>query len=92
MYTRLFPYTRLVESSSPQPREQKSKTSRCHRRHTWLFGATLLGHWSKIPQKVAVGYFLHRRSDFNPALPNPCGLVAEVLRVFALHPSRRSGS
>jgi len=57
MYTRLIPYTRLVESSSPQPREQKPKTSRCHRRHTWLFGATLLSHWSKIPQQVAVGHF-----------------------------------
>jgi hypothetical protein len=87
MYTRLIPYTRLVESSSPQPREQKPKTCRCHRRHTWLSGATLLGHWSKIPHKVAVGYFLHRPSGLSPALPSPRGLVAEVLRVsaFALH-------
>ena len=57
MYTRLIPYTQLVESSSPQLREQKPKTSRCHRRHTWLFGATLSSHWSKIPRQVAVGLF-----------------------------------
>jgi hypothetical protein len=50
MYTRLVPYARLVKSSSPQPREQKPEASRCHRRYTWLFGATLLSHWSKIPQ------------------------------------------
>jgi hypothetical protein len=35
--------------------------------------------------------FLHRLSDLSPALPNPCGLVAEVLRVFAfaVHQEKR---
>jgi hypothetical protein len=38
------------------PRERKPIASRCARRHTWLYGATLARLWSKVPRKVALSY------------------------------------
>ncbi len=56
MYTRRFLYAWRLRRHAPA-KGAKGQTSRCHRKHTWLLGATLAGLWSKKTCKVAVGFF-----------------------------------
>jgi len=64
-------YSRGPSAVLHPARERKPYSSPMRRRHTWLYVATLVKLWSKIPHKVADRYiFLHSASALFTAQPS----------------------
>lgn len=53
-----------------ETRRADGTTNRCHRRHTWLYGATLTESWSKRLSEVAAGCSIF---DVRALCPPDCG-------------------